>query len=356
LHEINKRVIDPTNGIVPPDNDPNACYACPTNKQRNGITAAFFQKHIIDTHPDISSNENPPNHTLMIEAVITTNKAGTNKRKHGERAPTKRGRKISKALHDIITTELGDDDIKSTGFTSRNAKIDPVIRVYPGSHHMCITNDDLKKGRGNGTLCKCVRVRLKRGKQRQWKNWEGKKVWTVSVEDVEWVEFEHFPAAPKGKAAKFRLTPQEFTATMTFHLGSSLHGSSGYDAQFTVGNACVSQIPVNSNVATTGHKLQGMSKDTLIVNDWNYRSDNWVYVVLSRVRTRNGLYLMKPLDVNRDFTVPQSLLDFEARIKRNVEQPMLQRLVHKGHCDISLLEDSAPTPPQLPEHNLQNLV
>ena len=65
---------------------------------------------------------------------------------------------------------------------------------------------------------------------------------------------------------------------------------------------------------------------------------------------------MKPLDVNRDFTVPQSLLDFEARIKRNIEQPMLQRLVHKGHCDISLLDNIAPTPTHVPQHNQQHFL
>jgi hypothetical protein len=28
------------------------------------------------------------------------------------------------------------------------------------------------------------------------------------------------------------------------------------------------QIPANSNDATTGHKLQGMSKDAIIVSSW----------------------------------------------------------------------------------------
>ena len=73
---------------------------------------------------------------------------------------------------------------------------------------MCITNDDLSKGRGNGTLCKCIKIKLKKGKRRRWKNWEGKKVWTASIDDVAWVEFEHFPEPPKGKAKRFRLTPR----------------------------------------------------------------------------------------------------------------------------------------------------
>ena len=41
------------------------------------------------------------------------------------------------------------------------------------AHHMCITNEHLDQGqgRGNGTLCKCLRVQLREnGKERRWKN------------------------------------------------------------------------------------------------------------------------------------------------------------------------------------------
>ena len=95
-----------------------------------------------------------------------------------------------------------------------------------------------------------------------------------------------------------------------------------------LGNVSVTQLPVNSNIATTGHKLQGMSKDTLIVNSWNYGHANWIYVVLSRVRTRSGLYLAKPLDLDREFNVPQSLINFERRMKMEKEAPLLG----KDHC------------------------
>ena len=49
------------------------------------------------------------------------------------------------------------------------------------------------------------------------------------------------------------------------------------------------------------HKLQGMSKDAIIVSSWPTGSlsamfKNWEYVVLSRLRTLSGLYLIKPID------------------------------------------------------------
>jgi hypothetical protein len=47
--------------------------------------------------------------------------------------------------------------------------------------------------RGNGSLCKCVSIRLKQGAVGRWKNWEGKKVWTVSARDVDYITFKHWP-------------------------------------------------------------------------------------------------------------------------------------------------------------------
>jgi hypothetical protein len=61
---------------------------------------------------------------------------------------------------------------------------------------------------------------------------------------------------------------------------------------------------------------------------------NCVYVVLSRVHTRKGLFLTKPLNLDREeFNVPQSLIDFEIRIRTNLEQQTLNKLEQKqkGH-------------------------
>eukprot|EP00986_Skeletonema_menzelii_P013820 scaffold8448_cov188-Skeletonema_menzelii.AAC.1 len=151
--EINKRVVGSKNSLALPDHAPDACFACSTNKERNGVTAATFKVHIQETHPNINEAKLPPDHTLMIEASVFTNSNGTHTQKHRKR---KRGKKqrVSTAVHDTIISKLGDDDLRANGYNNNGAKIEPVLRIYPGSHHMCITNDDLGKGRGNGTLCK----------------------------------------------------------------------------------------------------------------------------------------------------------------------------------------------------------
>ncbi|KAL7525569.1 hypothetical protein ACHAWF_001422 [Thalassiosira exigua] len=115
----------------------------------------------------------------------------------------------------------------------------------------------------------------------------------------------------------FKLKPQTFSATVNFPVGDGL--------KIRVGNVRITQIPVNSNIATTRHTLQGMSKDTLIVNSWSYGFENWIYVVLSRVRTLSGLFLCKPLDLNCPFKVPEILLKFEQPMKALEQRVMNKR-------------------------------
>jgi hypothetical protein len=80
------------------------------------------------------------------------------------------------------------------------------------------------------------------------------------------------------------------------------------------------QFPINLNDATTAHKLQGVTKKKLIVNNWTY-THGWVYTVLSRVRTREGLYLNKPLLFKAErFKLPSALLAFDNRIRQKVPE------------------------------------
>ena len=193
----------------------------------------------------------------MVEACMTKNKNS----------------RIWKSMHDTIVTCLGDNDISGNDM---RVKIDPVLRFYPGSPHMCTSNEDLREGRGIGSLCKCVSIKLKQGAVRGYTNWEGKKVWMVSAKDVEYVIFKHRPKPPQNKPPLFKLAPKQYTnATVKYPLTT--------DHIQNVTNIRILQVPVISNVATTGHKLQGISKDTLSIHSWNYSTVNWVYVVLSRV-------------------------------------------------------------------------
>ena len=89
----------------------------------------------------------------------------------------------------------------------------------------------------------------------------------------------------------------------------------------------MTQVPINASDAITGHKLQGLTKDNLIVYSWN-RSTNWIYVVLSRVRTLNGLFLMKPLKL-KDIKPPSrdyiAFMDYIKNIEKLISSSFVKR-------------------------------
>jgi hypothetical protein len=155
----------------------DACYACPTNKERNSIQKALFQKHINTTHPSITSNEVPPNHTLIIEANISS--SVSKKSKH----------KIDRHLKNRILTTCGDADVMSG-----TKHIDPALCIYIGASLICIDNKHMKDNvpRGNGTLCRVLGVKLRENApSHRVKNYYGKKVWTVNAKHVQWLQCEH---------------------------------------------------------------------------------------------------------------------------------------------------------------------
>ena len=80
-------------------------------------------------------------------------------------------------------------------------------------------------------------------------------------------------------------------------------------------NVKMVQFAVNSNKATTGHKLQGVTLKKMVVRSWNYRTPNWVYVVLSRVRSFKGLFICEKLNEEKTFVVDPRLLQEEERLK-----------------------------------------
>ena len=80
------------------------------------------------------------------------------------------------------------------------------------------------------------------------------------------------------------------------------------------------QLPVLSNSATTGHKLQGSGAEHLFVHSWRHVT-NWPCVMLSRVKARWGLYLRNPLsDDLKKYAVPQSLSQLIGRFKKRQPQ------------------------------------
>ena len=159
--------------------------------------------------------------------------------------------------------------------TSSDRKIDPALRVYTGAPAMCTDNSKLKKLKlGNGTLCRVKRIKLKSGPLLlQWKNWEGKQVYTISDRYVEWVEFDRFPESDKIRSLKNEIESMSNDVGMNSATIETLRNclNSLQVAQTfklnpvksiatvvltSIKQVIIAQIPINMNDATTGHKLQ----------------------------------------------------------------------------------------------------
>lgn len=103
------------------------------------------------------------------------------------------------------------------------------------------------------------------------------------------------------------------------------------------------QLPFVSNSATTGHKLQGATKQQLFVHEWNYKK-NWPYVVISRATTMEGLYFRNPLseDLSK-YACPPELLEKLDRLRNRC--PLMEMSEEEYE---SLLEEekNLHTPPR----------
>ena len=236
---------------------------------------------------------------------------------------------MTDGIRNLIYAKLGDCQLKD-----QNKMIDPALKLYVGCHCMINDNDDIKEGRANGTVCRLVCIKRKNTSPLQWKNYDGKKVYTMNVKDIQYIEFEHFPKSREeiklenelieieskkrdqwqlekstkrkelqalSQKRRFKLFPKRFYCLF---YPSDLQKRGLFSLKIPkkdqeVCKCTVEQFPINLNDATTGHKLQGMSKDELVVQSWSYRTSGWPYTVLSRVRKFLGLFLNEKLDFRK---------------------------------------------------------
>jgi hypothetical protein len=353
-NKINQRVLGSKVHLPKVDVDADISYACWKNSERVSIHASTFQKHIAG-FPLVDSDENPPEHTVVIEADIRHAPKRKPKQKKNKDDEGPLPAKVTPELRNKIYARCGDSDMKD-----QHKQVDPALKLYVGCHCMIIDNDDISKGRANGTLCRVVGVKRKTDQPLRWKNYDGKKVYTTNVSDVEYVEFEHFPKKIEQKSLESEITLlqeeikqdpsnsekmkkleslqnqlKKMIASRRFKLTAKKYYCTFYKSDIDPPEErqkrknesrrnekkqklVMMQIPVNLNDATTAHKLQGVTKKYLIVHNWTY-THGWVYTVLSRVRTRDGLFLNKPLVYKEDsFKLPPSLARFQWRMSKKI--------------------------------------
>jgi hypothetical protein len=176
----------------------------------------------------------------------------------------------------------------------------PLLCLFTGCHLMVTKNIDIPNGITNRTTCKFKKVILKAGVKLQRIKIHGYWINDISTEDVEqieveWLNCDHF-------MGKFRLTTNIGTLRVKYPISEF-----GIHSQIST-SIELQHLPVIVNHATTGHKLQGKTVDSLVIEQWA-RTKNWAYVVFSRVRKLSGLFLARPIPDDLDFLPAFKYLD-----------------------------------------------
>ena len=274
---INTRVVrDSTH--LPPD----LRYATFTNKDRDSINAALFEMRSKETMTKYGSTDD----SIMIFADNLK-----------IRVRPKIYKKFRNARH--FWNSCSESRLRQASMDSR---MDPVLKLYKNCPVMLPSNIDVKNGLANGTRALVNKVVLKAGQQTESVFYAGIRIKSVLASQVDYVELRY--EKPPADSEFFRVSPQSQLFSAELPIPEALQTEPD---ERQLARMKATQLPLLVNNATTGHKLQGATIDSLFVHCWRY-DKNWAYVVLSRVRTLEGLFLREPIKYDRKkFAVPTKL-------------------------------------------------
>ena len=161
-----------------------------------------------------------------------------------------------------------------------------------GASYMIGTNVDVTRGIANGTIGKLYDIITKPDAQIRIIKFEnGNQCHALYADEIISLIFKHSSTLQQ-EATSFATLPVGcFPITTISHTVKCKLGANG--SSFKVK---VSQFPCVSSLVVTGHKIQGRTLDAVILGSLSKihktGRSGWIYVVLSRVKTLNGLFLL----------------------------------------------------------------
>jgi hypothetical protein len=202
------------------------------------------------------------------------------------------------------------------------------LDLIVGGHVVVTNNVCVAKGVANGTDGTLVEVYLDESAVR-WSNTAQCHV--INASDVQGVVVQnhqppfdaeaHYSPLPVGHFPLQCLDKKRSTDKYTINVN-------GRNVNLS---AKLTQLPLVSMFALTGHKCQGRTLPALIVGPPKQRhasgSSGWLYVMLSRVAQLKDLYLVEPLDTNMSrYKRRDGLIREMQRIRRELVIPTMRRL------------------------------
>ena len=210
----------------------------------------------------------------------------------------------------VIWEQCGENDIK---MDLKRGRMDPALKLYRNCPLMLPTNIDVSCGQANGTQALLQAVVLKQNEDVAHTTLRGgATIPVVKASQIKHVVLKH--CNDRIKPAYFNVEPKQHSFVASVPRPHSIRLSEDDRENLKMR---ANQLPLLNNNATTGHKLQGKGVETLFVHSWSYTT-NWVHVMLSRVKTIEGLCCRLPLSHDlRKYCMPQTLRnlisDFEQR-------------------------------------------
>lgn len=261
-----------------------------TNKLKEHYNDIIFMDHLQRNHSRNEEDE-VPKYTVIIKS---------------DPSHSHNGRKFTTRERRTFFSKCSESQTFYAGSSSK--RIAPMLKCYRKCQMMGIENVDVGGGIANGTTALFQHIKLKPGKECHKVCYNGYWVWAANAEDIEFMKLEWtkdstfqgtFTIVPHSTSCISHIKVKEFGRTETLKWYTKVY-----------------QFRVTINDATTGHKLQGKSVDNIIVGQYA-TCRNWLYVVLSRVRTLKGLYLLEPLPATGETAPLPELTAMLTRFRAN---------------------------------------
>lgn len=280
-----------------------------TNRLKEVFNEAVFMEHLKKNH---STNENDdiPNFTVIIK---------------GNPSHSHNGKQFTAQQRFTFFSKCSEADTVFKG--NPNKRISPLLKLFQMCSVMGIDNTDVGGGVANGTTALFRHIKLKPNRERHKIKYNGYWVWAVNAEDIEYMQLEW--TKDSAFQGTFTINPVSTECISTINVEEF-----GRKVKIPW-HTKILQFRLTSNQATTGHKLQGKSVDHLVVGQW-CKVKNWIYVVLSRVRTLEGLYLLKklPEDIKTEpdpmLTAMMDRLRFEHKILFREDTQMIAEIRNRS--------------------------
>jgi hypothetical protein len=136
----------------------------------------------------------------------------------------------------------------------KHARVDPILKLYPGYPMMLVHNKDVPCGQANGTRVRLLKVQVRNGEQPMIICMSGTKIRAYFASQL---------LALQVRQENSDITPQTFDVAMKdFSLTSA---KTSVDDQSRAVMMKGNQFPLISNSSTTGHKLQGCTLRQLAI-------------------------------------------------------------------------------------------